>query len=247
MKHLIVGYGEIGQSIRQVLGNYYREDEVEIHDAEQGYVCASGRMDIVHICFPPSPKFVEFCKGYADLHGAGLTIIHSSVPVGTSKKLQQVCGHTRVVYSPVRGVHPNIYDGIMTFPKYFGSSHVDGAYQACAVFRKCGVKSVPYKGTSSLEAAKLWDTTQYGLMIVIEKLIHKYCKENSLDFNMVYTEWNKTYNEGYMELGKPNVVRPYLKHMKGEIGGHCVLPNAELLNTYLGTWLLNLNKELSEE
>jgi len=66
-------------------------------------------------------------------------------------------------------------------------------------------------------------------MIALNKYIHKWCVQNGIDFDIAYTEFNKTYNDGYEKLGKLNVVRPYLKHMDGKIGGHCVMPNLDFL------------------
>ena len=53
----------------------------------------------------------------------------------------------------------------------------------------------------------------------------------------VYTWANETYNQGYKELGKENVIRPVLFPPKGEIGGHCVVPN---FNLRLSSWLLDV-------
>lgn len=91
------------------------------------------------------------------------------------------------------------------------------------------------------EALKLWDTTQYGIMIVLEKEIYAYCKRHNLPFELVYKHANKSYNEGYTKLGKPEVVRPYLDQHDGPIGGHCVMPNAAILkNQEAGFYMVML-------
>ena len=51
-----------------------------------------------------------------------------------------------------------------------------------------------------------------------------------VNFDEAVTDFNKTYNEGYLKLGKKNVVRPVLFVDDKPIGGHCVVPNAEILN-----------------
>lgn len=46
---------------------------------------------------------------------------------------------------------------------------------------------------------------------------------------------NDTYNAGYWELGKPNVIRPTLTAPENNtIGGHCVCENAVLLKKQFG-------------
>jgi UDP-N-acetyl-D-mannosaminuronate dehydrogenase len=135
-----------------------------------------------------------------------------------------------IVHSPIRGVHPNLAKGIKTFVKYFGGKD---AKKAASIFSRLGIKTKVFKEAKTTEALKLWDTTQYGRLIMLEKEIHEWCKENKVDFKAVYTEANKDYNEGYTKLGRPEVVRPYLKHVEGPIGGHCVTPNAKLLGKSL--------------
>jgi hypothetical protein len=65
--------------------------------------------------------------------------------------------------------------------------------------------------------------------------IYLMCKKNNVDFDIVFTKWQKGYNEGYKILKKPNVCRPILTPIpenedgKQLIGGHCVIPNAVIL------------------
>lgn len=139
----------------------------------------------------------------------------------------------------MRGVHPNIADGIITFVKYFGGLRAD---EAADIFSACGVKTVAISHARDCEAAKLWDTTQYGLQIVLCKAIHAWCEEHGVDFEFAYKEFNRTYNEGYRELGRSEVVRPFLKHMDGPIGGHCVIQNLPLLG---GNVITDMIKEFN--
>ena len=64
------------------------------------------------------------------------------------------------------------------------------------------------------------------------------CECEGLDFDEVMTLYNKTYNEGYSALGKSNVVRPVLYGTK-KIGGHCVVPNANILKNYMNSGLID--------
>lgn len=221
MKHLIVGYGQVGKSLHEVLG------EAVYKDLDKG-TWDHGKVDVVHICIPFTPdEFnqdipfnldVQMYKKLADL-----VIVHSTTPVGT-------CDRLDVVHSPVRGVHPNLAEGIRTFTKYFGGKRAD---EAAKIFSDMGIKTKTYPEAKITEAMKLWDTTQYGRLIMLEKEIHDWCVKNMIDFDAVYTEANKDYNQGYIKLGRPEVVRPWLSHMDGPIGGHCVVPNAKLLGVKL--------------
>lgn len=223
---VIVGAGEIGRALYNVLDGPY---DVFLRDKEDLYVDS---VDVLHICFPPSKEFNEYVKQYIEQYKPKVTIVHSSTPVGT-------CDELGVVHSPVRGVHPSLEDGIRTFVKYFGGKD---ARIAANFFGNIGVKTKCFKEARTTEAAKLWSTTQYGWNIVLEKEIHAWCVENGLDFDDVYTEFNQSYNKGYTELGMEHVIRPVLKHVEGEIGGHCIIPNARLLGGYVPGEILRRNK-----
>lgn len=211
---LVIGLGQIGFAIAKVL---------ECDGIDKDQEAPQKSYKFLHICIPYSDDFVKIVKAYQELYTPDYTIIHSTVPLGTSRK----CDAT---HSPCRGVHPKLEEGIRTFIKYFGG--VD-AYVCSLVFQEKGVTTYHTENQEDTEALKLWDTTQYGKMIMLEKEIYEWCKVNKVDFDLVYTKANEHYNEGYMKLGRHEVVRPYLKHMDGPIGGHCVLPNAKLLGIEL--------------
>lgn len=214
IKHLVIGYGEVGKAVGKVLGkHFYIDRDKSTWDGTF--------IDVVHICIPFSKDFKKEVLKYK--RDYNLVIVHSTTPVG-------VCDALGVVHSPIIGKHPRLEKGIRTFTKYFGGKD---AKKAAKIFSDLGIKTKVVKYASDTEAAKLWDTTAYGRMIMLEKEIHTWCKKNKRDFNLIYTEWTKMYNEGYTKLGMSNVVRPVLKHVEGPIGGHCVGNNSKLLKVKL--------------
>jgi len=241
MNHIVIGFGEIGKSIYQYLLDYdnIKDEIVEAYDINMSNR-PSGKYDVMHVCIPFINDFVEVVKEYQNefLSEKGITIIHSTVNIGTSRILG-------AVYSPVRGVHPNIVKGLKTFVKFFAGKN---AKLASSIFRIRGTKVNVHTGptaTEDLEASKLWDTTQYGWQIVLNKYMKKWCDQQGLDFDVIYTQFNKTYNDGYTKLNRPEVVRPYLRHMPGAIGGHCVIPNCKILNEFISGIILKANEEFS--
>lgn len=222
--------GEVGQAIQKVLSDKHtvkgigRNMEVE------------GRFDFVHICFPYSEEFINNVKRYQNLYLAdgGVAVVHSTVEMGT-------CAEIDAVHSPVRGVHPDLEGGVRTFVKYFGGLEAD---LAAAPFGECGVETYVFPRSKDVEALKLWSTTQYGLFIMLNKYINEFCEENDVNHELVYIHANATYNAGYHKLGRGEVLRPVLKYMKGKVGGHCVIPNCELLGGELADFILNKNEKL---
>src|SRR5207248_2966594 len=75
----------------------------------------------------------------------------------------------------------------------------------------------------------------------------KLCENTNINFDEAVTDFNTTYNQGYVKLGKKNVVRPVLSAPKGAIGGHCVIPNAKLLKKYLKSKAVDLILDYEKE
>ncbi len=228
----ILGYGEIGKAIAK----FYKNPKIKDLNRDDGLE----GVDILHICIPWSKKFVSIVAKEIQRIKPKLTIIHSTVALGETKKLSDKF-RGMVVHSPVRGVHPYLYQGIKTFVKYIGADNKKAAKMAKKHLESLGIKTKVFYPSATTEALKLWDTTQYGWFIVLNKEIKKWCDKNSLDFEAVYTDANKTYNEGYKKLGRPEVVRPYLKYIEGKIGGHCIIPNCRILKSEIAKLILRKN------
>lgn len=226
--HLIIGAGEIGNSLFNVLKKHYK---VAIRDIDSEI---PGPFDVLHICYPPIKNFISASKAYIKQYNPKITIIHSTVPVGTTKHV-----HENAVHSPVRGTHPNLEKGIKEFVKYFGGKK---SKLAARIFSKIGVKVKIFEKSETTELAKILDTTYYGWNIVFCKEAKAICDKLDLNFDDVYTFPNLDYNKGYAELGKKNVIRPVLKPNPGKIGGHCVVPNCDLLNSWLTNTVKQRNK-----
>ena len=134
-----------------------------------------------------------------------------------------------VVHSPIRGVHPNLFEGVMTFVKYVGSDDEPLSLIVKKHLEALGIVAVCCASSRTTELGKLLSTTYYGLVIAWHGEMKKMCDELNIDFNEAVTAFNTTYNEGYAKLGHLNVQRPVLYPPDGTIGGHCVIPNAEFL------------------
>ncbi len=216
-KQLILGMGEVGQSLRAVLKDHYN---IFSWDSKRGIdINPQAPFDIMHICFPYSKDFIKEVKKAQKLYAPTYTIIHSTVPVGVSRKLN-------ATHSPIRGLHPNLETGIRTFPKFLGGEQ---ASLVADYFRRAGIKVILCDKQETTEALKLWDTQQYLESVRICQEIKKYCDKHNLPFSEVYTLANQTYNSSYTALGMPEVVRPVLQPIMTQVGGHCLLPNEELL------------------
>lgn len=221
MRHLVIGGGQIGTAIAAVLRDN-PENEVFVKDIEYAAEFFSGAPDVMHICIPYTDDFVKIVERYQSDYAPSLTIIHSTVRVGTSTKLE-------AVHSPVTGKHPDLYESIKTFIKFFGGPQ---ASMAANVFARCGVPVMTTKKSETTEAGKLWQTLQYGWLIMLQKEGFRWMKEVGANPNVAYTMMNEEYNRGYNRMGM-DFTLPIIRDMPGRIGGHCVIPNTELTESWM--------------
>ena len=233
MRQLVIGLGQVGSALHEVLSAKYATVGIDIKDS------VNEKFPVVHVCIPFNDNFDCAVERYLDKYLApkGLVVIHSTVAVGASKR-------HNAVHSPIRGVHPNLAGGIRTFEKFFGGAR---AAEAAEIFEALGITCIVTDKAENTEALKLWDTTYYGWNIIFEKAVKQYCDENGLDFDIVYTQANQGYNVGYAALGRFDVLRPVLKHFPGKIGGHCVVPNARILKGEIGEYILQKDEEYKQE
>ncbi len=216
MKTLIIGRGEVGNSLAEVLSPHY---ETHIRDVDP--LPLEG-IEVLNICIPYSKNFVKIVKGYIKEYKPKLTIIHSTVPPGTTRKL-------KAVHSPIHGRHPNLADGIRTFIKYVGGVSLPDTLKARTYLQNAGINAMIVPDPETSELSKIYCTTQYGWDIMIMREIHEACKHYGADFEFAYRLWNQFYSEGYAKLGFPQFKRYSLEYMPGKVGGHCVINNAKVL------------------
>lgn len=236
---LIIGAGQIGTSLKNVLSEKYKVDIKDKNPIDIKHY------DILHICFGWSTKFISDVNEYVNQFTPNLVIIHSTVPMGTTDILNTI--NPVFVNSPVRGRHPHLEEGIKKFVKFFGGYGDDDLVNyAMKIFQDLGIKCFKCKNANTSELAKLLCTTYYGWCLVFQKEVKNLCDKFNVSFSEAYTLLNQTYNDGYRELNEPQFIRPILSDVPGKIGGHCIIPNCEILKDNLdfdiAKFILDKNK-----
>jgi len=230
MKSLIIGIGEVGKALYKVLKTTHKTYIRDNKPLPEEKTNKKLYFAILHICFPYSQNFIKQVKEYRRHYSPKYTIIHSTVPVGTSRKCKSY-------HSPVRGTHPDLADSIEAFTKYLAPRNTT----LRNYFTEAGIEIKMFSKPETTELLKILSTTYYAWNIVFCKEAKRICKEHNLDFNEVYTKANKTYNKGYVYLAKDNVTRPILKPIKGKISGHCLITNCHLLKDKITDIILKFN------
>ena len=233
----ILGCGEVGTSIKALYDpNLF---DVLTKDKTDKIETQLTQLDVLNICIPYTESFIKTVKEYIVSSNAEITIIHTTVPVGTTSLIDQELGGDRcIVHSPVRGNHPDLTKSLTTFVKYIGSPSPKSIKLAATHFRELNICLSTCNAYEKTEAAKLLCTTYYGLCIAWHNEIKKLCDKYNIEVSFI-KDWNTTYNNGYSALGMSKFNRPILNPpVDNKIGGHCVVPNAELLDLAIDSQLI---------
>jgi len=213
MKTLIIGAGEIGSSLFEILSENYECDMIDkVENVDSAF-------EIIHICFPYSEKFVEYVKEYQTKYAPKYTVIHSTVPVGTSAKL-------KAIHSPVVGIHPHLFESLKIFSKFIGGPD---ASEVADYFRRAGIKVSIHDKAEITELMKIMSTTFYAMTIEFTKGIKRLCDNYKIPFE-AWSIWTDNYNKGYKKLGYPEYSRPNLVPIMTGQHGHCTQSNSVMLH-----------------
>lgn len=230
-EQLIIGMGEVGSALFKLLKQkgfaVFAQDVIP--GRMKAYIpgdqrdCQPFYPDLMHICFPFSKNFAENVYSYMIEYDPAETVIHSTVPPGTTDLVQKMAGKRIVIYSPVRGVHIRMLQDLKRYTKYWasrGSISLDNHF--AATFAICGLKLKRMSNPLVLELAKIYvDTTYYGWLILYAQHTKEICETFKVDWQEMW--------EFSDEINKFLKNRPKMYPGEG-IGGHCVLPNLELID-----------------
>jgi len=249
---LVVGLGEIGRTLFELLKEtdlftvYGLDlDEEKMRATHQDQNKLPQKIDTMHVCLPckNQESFVATVISYVKQFKPDLLIVNSTVPPGTTKKVQQNC-KCLVAHSPARGVHKSpehMKWEIKRWTKYVGGADAKAAKATCRHFEQMGLKVKTLKSCAETELAKLFETTYRAWMIACFQEMHRISRNFEADFDDAVDFLEDTHR---VRLDRP-IMFP------GVIGGHCLIPNTELLlNVYDSEFLrliLKSNEKRKEE
>lgn len=219
---VIVGLGEVGGPLLELLSQHYQTIGVDLEPLK-----SAGPVDVLHICYPfQIDDFIKETARYIEHFKPALTVIDSTVAVGTTRAVAEAT-NTRIAYSPVRGKHARMLEELKKYRKFVGGVGTDAAKHAASHFEGAGLQTEVLSTAETCELAKLTETTYFGLMIAWAQEVERYCDIWSADYGDVVSF--------YEEIG----FFPPVKYFPGVIGGHCVMPNIEILKNSTQSELLD--------
>lgn len=237
MINLVLGNGQIGSSVTNVIA---ASGKVYVFDKTGGEPPIIQGVDLMHICFPcwDVEEFVKIVETYERKYRPKFTVIWSTVPIGTTKRIENA------IHSPIEGRHPKLEESIRLMPRWFGYNTPEAGDYFVDYFDSLDLEIKGIESSDWTEALKLLSTTEYGVNLLFADYKAKVAKAIGMDFART-KEWNTDYNELYENLNQDNRFQKFvLDAPDGKIGGHCVVPNAKLLNDQFPDTLVKLIEEM---
>jgi len=228
-KNVVAGLGEIGEPIFKIISKVtptigYDKNQ-ELIDKKKLNKFKDYNTCILHICIPFNNKFLQNILSLFKKFKPRCIVIHSTVSPNTTKKLQASLS-IPIIYSATRGVHKRMLSDLKKYTKFYAIEpkaprNKWASLTYSKLMRKSGITTKKMSNPLTLELAKIVvDTSYYGWLINYSQLSKMICDRNKVEYDEM---WSYA-DEIHQFLGN----RP--KMYPGYIGGHCIIPNLELID-----------------
>lgn len=220
MRTLIVGMGEVGNALKEILSKKY-----EVYCKDFAEADTPEGVEMLHVCLNyhalGHERFMGVVKEYADKYKPKFVDICSTVPPGTTRLFGP-----GAVHSTTRGLHPNLAEGLLNVPKHIGG----GAAKIVArYFQRAGIRCITHRKSETTELAHILNNAAYGVSLMFADEMAKLCREYGVDYYEAVMRYTATHNAGFRDLDHDRLVRPILTPPYGCIGGHCLVQGASLI------------------
>ena len=245
-KDVVVGMGEIGKPILKLLSK--RNITVgfdlnpDLMDQRKFQRYKNLQTSFLHITIPVTDKFINNVLKLDKKFQPECIVIHSTIKPGTTKKLQGKLS-IPVIYSATRGIHKRMIYDLKRYTKFFViSENAPRSKWASSRFVKlmkwCGIKTKKMSKPETLELAKIiCDTSYLGWLVNYAQLSNRIAIQYGIDYDEM---WSFS-DEIHKFLGN----RP--KMYPGYIGGHCVIPNLNLINNETLNLINKMNNDYAKK
>ena len=245
-KDVVAGLGEIGTPILKLLSKNFEAVGYDLNKKLMNEKKFNKLNDIktsfLHIAIPVSPKFDNHVLKLNKKFNPECIVIHSTISPGTTTRLQKKI-NTPIIYSATRGVHKRMIKDIKRYVKFFAiSSSAPEKKWATEMYskkmKKSGIKTKKMTKPETLELAKIiCDTSYLGWLINYSQISNQIAKSFDVNYDEMWSFSD--------EIHKFLKNRP--KMFPGFIGGHCVIPNLELIDNELLNQIDKINKNFAKK
>ena len=245
-KDVVAGIGEIGNPILKLLAKHGVvvgfDLNPDLMDERKFERYENLKTSFLHITIPITGKFINNVLKLYKKFQPECIVIHSTIKPGMTEKLQEKLS-IPVIYSATRGVHKRMIYDLKRYTKFFAiSKNAPRGKWASSRFVKlmksCGIKTKQMSKPETLELAKIiCDTSYLGWLVNYAQLSNKIAIEYGIDYDEM---WSFS-DEIHKLLGN----RP--KMYPGYIGGHCVIPNLNLINNETLNLINKMNNDYAKK
>ncbi len=245
-KDIVVGLGEIGNPILKLISKATIVVGYDINPKLSDVAKLKKYHDVqtrfLHVCIPYNEKFMKNIELLFTKFNPKSIVIHSTISPNTTKILQERIP-VPVIYSATRGVHKRMIRDLRRYTKFYAvEPNISGAKGMCMEYskmmRKSGVKTKKMTNPVTLELAKIiCDTSYLGWLINYAQIS-----------NMIAIQYGINYDEMWTfsdEIHKLLGNRP--KMFPGYIGGHCVIPNLDLMHNQTLNLIRKMNNTYTKK
>ena len=240
-KDVVAGLGEIGTPILKLLSKNSKiigfDVNTKLMNKQKFKKFEAHPTSFLHIAIPASSKFDSNIKKLFKKFDPECIVIHSTISPGTTQRIQKKTS-VPIIYSATRGVHKRMMKDLLRYTKFFAISQ-NAPRKSWAVsqfktkMKKSGIKTKKMSKPETLELAKIiCDTSYLGWLINYAQISSTIAQNHRVNYDEMW--------EFSDEIDKFLGNRP--KMYPGFIGGHCVIPNLELMHNET----LNLIKKMND-
>ena len=245
-KDVVAGLGEIGYPILKLLSKKqttvgYDIDKSSMNESKFKTL-QDTQTSFLHIAIPVTTKFDSNILELNKKFKPECIVIHSTISLGTTERIQKKLS-IPLIYSATRGVHKRMLKDIKRYMKFFAiSKNAPKKQWAIKTFsrkmKNCGVKTRQMSTPETLALGKiLCDTSYLGWLINYAQLTNMIAIQYNIDYDEMWT----FSDEIHKFLGN----RP--KMYPGFIGGHCVIPNLDLMHNQTLDLIKKINTMYSKK
>tara|TARA_B100000029_G_scaffold487369_1_gene542834 strand:- start:1747 stop:2499 length:753 start_codon:yes stop_codon:yes gene_type:complete len=242
-KDVVVGLGEIGQPLYKLLANNFPTDGIDKIPklTKQKKSFQNHDVEFLHFCIPFTKNFSSIIKKYTKQFNPQAIVIHSTISPKTTEKLQKKSS-IPILYSATRGVHKRMSSDLKRYTKFYSVyDYIENSKAMSKTFERrmanCNIKTKKISNPLTLELAKIVvDTSYYGWLINYAQISKIISDKYGVDYDEMWSFSD--------EIHKYLKNRP--KMFPGFIGGHCVIPNLELIDNELLNQIDKINKNFSK-
>ena len=245
-KDIVAGLGEIGIPILKLISK--KETAVgydlntKLMNSRKFKKFENMETRFLHIAIPVNKNFNSNVIELNNKFQPKCIILHSTISPGTTQQIQNKL-KIPLIFSATRGVHKRMLKDLQKYTKFFAiSKNAPKKQWAITEYRKtmkkCGIRTKQMSKPETLELAKiLCDTSYLGWLINYAQLTNTIAIKHNVNYDEMWT----FSDEIHEALGN----RP--KMFPGFIGGHCVIPNLDLMQNQTLNLIKSINEQYSKQ